>query len=190
MRLGKRQLGHIMKKTISDNYLSMQKDMHKNPNYGVASLSFGSLVAELISKSNARSVSDYGAGKKNLYVALQANGVSFDNYYPYDPAFPEYGPPRIADLVCCIDVLEHIEAEYLGHVLSDLAEITRNLGFFSVHMGPASKVLPDGRNAHLIQKPISWWIPIISEHFEIIQLQKHNLMGEGFWIVVTPKNAL
>lgn len=179
-----------MKETISEDYLSMQKDLHNNPNYGVASLLFGSLVAELISKSGAKSVSDYGAGKRNLYVALESTGTSIDNYYPYDPVFPEYGPPRVADLVCCIDVLEHIEAAFLDHVLLDLAGITRNLGFFSIHMGPAAKILPDGRNAHLIQKPISWWIPKLSEYFEIIQLQKHSLMGEGFWVVVTPRSDL
>jgi len=53
-------------------------------------------------------------------------------------------------------------------------------------MGPAVKFLQDGRNAHLIQKPTSWWLPKIAKHFEVIQLQVHQIMGKGFWIIVEP----
>jgi hypothetical protein len=81
-------------------------------------------------------------------------------------------------------VLEHIEEEYLDAVLLDLQEITRNLGFFSVHTGPAMKVLPDGRNAHLIQKPSSWWLPRMCERFEISHLQSGQ---GGFWMIAEPK---
>jgi hypothetical protein len=79
--------------------------------------------------------------------------------------FPQYGEPRPADIVCCIDVIEHIEMEYLDAVLLDLKEITREVGFFSVHTGPAVKSLPDGRNAHLIQQPSSWWFPNLCQAF-------------------------
>jgi hypothetical protein len=176
-----------MTKTISDQYLQMQIDLHKNPNYGVASLSFAPIVAALIQQVNIKSVSDYGAGKKNLLVGLQKNGISNLEYLPYDPAFPEYGTPKSAELVCCIDVLEHIEPELLENVLEELQSIVTKLGFFSIHMGPAQKVLSDGRNAHLIQKPCSWWLPILSKYFEVIQLQTHQMMGIGVWMVVSPK---
>ena len=109
-----------------------------------------------------------------------ALGEKTFKYYPYDPVFPEYGEPREADLVCCIDVLEHIEPQYLKNVLQDLSKITINLGFFTIHTGPANKLLSDGRNAHLIQKPLSWWIPKICDYFEIIQLQRTN---SGFWVL-------
>jgi hypothetical protein len=71
--------------------------------------------------------------------------------------------------------------------LLDLNEITENLGFFSVHMGPAAKILTDGRNAHLIQRPTSWWLPVLCEYFEILHLQWHNMMGKGFWVIVKKK---
>jgi hypothetical protein len=83
-------------------------------------------------------------------------------------------------------VLEHIEPDLVENVLAELASITPKFGFFSVHMGPAGKVLADGRNAHLIQKPTSWWLPKIVKHFEILQLQAHQIMGLGFWVVVKP----
>ena len=54
-------------------------------------------------------------------------------------------------------------------------------------MGPAAKILADGRNAHLIQKPSSWWLPKIVKYFEIHQLMNHNIMGNGIWMIVRPK---
>jgi len=178
-----------MTNTISENYLEIQKELHKNPNYGVASLSFAPIVAKLIKFKNIQSVSDYGAGKKNLYVGLRECGVSNIDYLPYDPAFPEYGEPQAAELVCCIDVLEHIEPELLENVLQELNRITTNLAFLSIHMGPAGKNLSDGRNAHLIQKPSSWWLPRLCQYFEIQQLQTHQMMGWGIWLIVKPKQS-
>lgn len=175
--------------TISDEYRKLQQDLHRNPNYGIASLAFAPLVANVIRQTNVRSISDYGAGKKNLLKGLAEAGITGMDYRPYDPAFPEYGEPRSADLVCCIDVLEHIEPELVGNVIEELASITTKLGFFSIHMGPAGKVLADGRNAHLIQKPSSWWLDRLIDHFEIVHLQRHQMMGVGIWLVVEPKQS-
>lgn len=176
-------------KTITEEYRRLQQQLHKNPNYGVASLTFAPLVANVIRETGAASVSDYGAGKKNLLKGLASAGIVVPAYHPYDPAFPEYGPPMPADLVCCIDVLEHIEPELVDNVIAELASITTRLGFFTIHMGPAGKVLADGRNAHLIQEPSSWWLEKLIRHFDILQLQTHQMMGVGFWVLVRPKVA-
>ena len=160
-------------KTITNEYLELQKQLHLNPNYGEASLSFAPIVAEIIKKVNIKSLSDYCAGKKNLLLGINNNGIKDIKYFPYDPAFPEYGGPVASQLVCCIDVLEHIEPELIDNVIQDLAGIVTNLGFFSIHMGPAKKILADGRNAHLIQNPSSWWLAKIVKHFEIVQLMSH-----------------
>ena len=167
---------------ISETYRQLQQALHENPNYGVASLGFAPLVQRLIAQFKVKSLSDYGAGKQNLRKALEAAGVAVD-YRPYDPAFPDYGEPVSADLVCCIDVLEHIEPEFLANVLDDLATITTHRGFYSIHTGPAIKQLADGRNAHLIQKPSSWWLPQLCERFEIDHLQG---TAGGFFVVVSP----
>jgi len=175
--------------TITDEYRKLQQELHKNPNYGVASLSFAPIVADLIRQTGAKSISDYGAGKKNLLKGLAQAGITGLDYFPYDPAFPEYGEPKQADLVCCIDVLEHIEPDLIDNVVRDLSRITSRLGFFSVHLGPAAKVLSDGRNAHLIQKPSSWWLRKLVDYFEVVHLQTHQMMGNGFWIVVKRKES-
>lgn len=170
--------------TISSDYLKLQQELHQNPDYGVASLSFAPIVADLIRQTNVQSVSDYGAGKKRLLEGLRKEGLTPSEYFPYDPVFPEYGSPKEADLVCCIDVLEHIEPGSLDAVLDELASITVGLGFFSIHMGPAGKVLSDGRNAHLIQQPSSWWLPKLCQHYDILHLASHEMMGKGIWVIV------
>lgn len=175
-----------MNQVISEEYRQQQQELHKNPNYGVASLKYAPVVADLIRMFNLRSVSDYGAGKQNLRKGLAEAGITDIKYRPYDPAFPEYGTPKPADLVCCIDVLEHIEPELLENVLKDLHGIVSKIGFFTVHTGPAIKVLPDGRNAHLIQQPSSWWLKRLTDYFEIRHLQTLP-SATGFWLVVEPK---
>ena len=172
--------------TISAEYLEQQKQLHQNPNYGVASLQYASLVIQVADQIGAKSISDYGAGKRNLQKKMNELGRSNFQYYPYDPAFPEYGDPEAADLVCCIDVLEHIEPLYLEAVLKDLERITSNIGLFTIHTGPAAKHLSDGRNAHLIQRPTSWWLPQLCKHFEIAELQGSP---GGFWIIVEPLSS-
>jgi hypothetical protein len=173
-----------MRNTISSDYLKQQQELHKNPNYGVASLGYAPVVKQVLEQTGSKSLSDYGAGKCNLRKGLHDLGKTDFEYFPYDPAFSEYGPPKPAQLVCCIDVLEHIEEDYLDAVFLDLKEITTKIGFFSVHTGPALKFLPDGRNAHIIQKPSSWWLPKMCQYFEIVHLQRAQ---GGFWVIVEPK---
>jgi len=169
--------------TISAEYLAQQQELHKNPNYGVASLQYAPIVADMVRQLGLKSIADYGAGKCNLRKKLHEMNCKAFDYHPYDPAFPEYGKPTQADLVCCIDVLEHIEPLYLDAVLKELEKITISYAIFTIHTGPAQKTLSDGRNAHLIQKPASWWLPKLCRHFEIRQLQE---TPGGFWLALTP----
>lgn len=100
---------------------------------------------------------------------------------------PEWAAqPAPAQFVACIDVLEHIEPELLENVLDDLQRVTANTGVFSVHTGPARKLLPDGRNAHLIQQPASWWLPKFMARFD---LEIFNRTQNGFWIVVRSRST-
>ena len=147
------------------------------------------IVAEIVKQTGSRSVSDYGAGKCNLLKGLREAGVTDIEYLPYDPVFPEYGEPRPADLVCCIDVLEHIEPELLDNVLDDLQRIVVKRAFVSVSTTAAMKVLPDGRNAHLIQQPRSWWLIKLAQRFEVEHLQT-LAQRTGFWAVLERRASL
>ena len=174
------------RQTISEDYRAEQQKLHGNKRYGVASLTYAPLVRKLLKIGNCRSLSDYGAGKCNLKVALGLSEGGPVAYQPYDPAFPDYGPPRPADLVTCIDVLEHIEPDLLDNVLDEIASITRRLAFVTVHTQPAKKMLSDGRNAHLIQEPPSWWIDRLSARFEILHLQA---VPKGFFVIAGAKGG-
>ena len=85
------------RQTITEEYRREQQELHKNPHYGVASLGFAGVVKRLIEETGARSICDYGAGKCNLKRKLDEIGMKGVEYFPYDPAFPEYGSPRPAD---------------------------------------------------------------------------------------------
>jgi hypothetical protein len=100
----------------------------------------------------------------------------------YDPAVPGWDEkPDSAQLVCSIDVLEHIEPELIDNVLDDLQGLVEFFGFFTIHTGPAKKVLSDGRNAHLIQEGPEYWLPKLLERFELQAFQK---TPNGFYVLV------
>ena len=172
-----------MPQTISDEYLRLQQELHRSADYGQAGAAYAAIVAKLVGLTKAKSISDFGAGKQGLKTALaERHGLAVE-YSAYDPAFPEYGEPRPADLVCCIDVLEHIEPDYLDTVLDQLAAITVRFGFFTVHTGPAIKQLSDGRNAHLIQEDEAWWLPRFEQRFRV---RETGPMPQGFYVLVSP----
>ena len=171
---------------ITSEYLLLQKKLHENPDYGSASLYYAPFVIEVANRICAQSITDYGAGKRRLLQKMHELGKSDFDYFAYDPVFPEYGKPKKADLVVCIDVLEHVEPSQLNLVMQDLARITTNIGFYTVHTAPAQKFLDDGRNAHLIQKPMSWWLKSLEKFFTIVHKDPSN---DGFWLIVKPKSS-
>jgi Methyltransferase domain len=156
---------------ISEQYRKEQEALHAKGNYGTASLQFGEVVSTLVNRLSALSVLDYGCGSmQNLRNVLRPDHeVSYEGY---DPAVEEFsGEPDPADLVCCIDVLEHIEPELLDNVLDHLQRLSPKWAFMTVHTGPARKTLSDGRNAHLIQQPPCWWLPKFFSRWDVRQFQ-------------------
>lgn len=127
-------------------------------------------------------VLDYGCGRnQSLTRTLKPNRKI--EYQGYDPGVPEMSEePKPSQLVVCIDVLEHIEPDCLDDVLDHLESLTEVCLFATVHTGPAGKVLPDGRNAHLIQRPSDWWLPKFTERFTLQGF--HRRSSTGFEVVL------
>jgi len=170
---------------ISEEYRVMQQKLHENPNYGVASVQYAPLVGQVIEMLGVSEILDYGAGKGRLGQTLPQHVKRPLKVRHYDPAVPQWSAPaEPCGFVACIDVLEHIEPHLLDNVLDDLRRVTIGAGVFTVHTGAAVKFLPDGRNAHLIQQPPSWWLPRFMERFELVTF---NRMQQGFWIGVEHK---
>jgi hypothetical protein len=171
---------------ISDDYRRMQQQLHQNPDYGTASVHYAPLVADVLNAVGADELLDYGAGKGRLGATLKQHIPRPLVIHHYDPAVPEWSaPPKPCKFVACIDVLEHIEPDLIDNVLDDLARVTIGVGVFTVQTGQAVKVLPDGRNAHLIQKPPAWWLPKIIDRFELITYNR--LPPVDFWVAVEAK---
>ena len=168
---------------ISDDYRAQQVELHKNPDYGTTSEAYAPIISKLCQTYSVDTLLDYGCGKQMLAKHLKVPHPV--RLQMYDPAIEEYSdPPEPCDMVCCIDVLEHIEPTLLDNVLDDLKRVTQRIGVFTVCCEEAKKFLSDGRNAHLIVQPAEWWLPRIMERFELHMFQKRP---DGFMVLVTNK---
>jgi len=170
----------------SAEYCDLNRKLHtQNLAYGVGGGRHAATVLKLadslIKETKFVSVLDYGCGKGYLGKALPFPIAE------YDPAIPgKEESPRPADLVCCFDVLEHIEPECLDVVLDDLRRCVQRIGYFIIHTGPSTKQLADGRNSHLIQKGADWWRERLTAFFTIKNggiIEKLPLLH----VVVAPK---
>lgn len=151
---------------ISENYKEQMKELHKSGKFGIKGHVYVKDVMHLAVQVDAKSILDYGCGsgtlKKNMTLPVRE----------YDPAIPgKDSPPLPADLVVCTDVLEHVEPECLEGVLNHLRCLTNKLCYAVIHLTPAMKVLPDGRNAHLILEDVPWWSMRLSKHFKVLLAQ-------------------
>ena len=170
---------------ITPGYVKTQADAHEDKNYGVASRIYAPLVSKLCDKLNVTDILDYGAGKCRLFANLQVGHAM--KLQAYDPAIPSLAArPLPSQLVCCLDVLEHIEPDCLDEVLDDLQALTLEFGFFSIATTPAVRTLSDGRNAHLIIEDAGWWLPKIIARFELQSFQK---IQHGFIVTVTRRHG-
>jgi hypothetical protein len=170
---------------ISAEYAQLNAQLHRdNLAYGVGGGRHARAVLKLVDvlqkdTKGQVSVLDYGCGKGYLGKELPFP------IYEYDPAVPEKAEtPRPADIVACTDVLEHIEPEHLWAVLDDLRRVTKRFGYFVIHTGPSTKLLADGRNAHLIQHDRIWWKKKLKKFFSIAQIWDQSPL---LHVLVIPK---
>ena len=162
---------------ISPSYKKLNESLHSQGAYGVSGHRWAPHVKQICEHMGTWDVLDYGCGQRLLEKEL---GRPIRNYDPCIAGLD--APPQPAQIVACTDVLEHIEPEFLDAVLDDLKRVVARIGVFVIATGPANKVLPDGRNAHLIQQGPRWWLPKLCERFEIMQL---NMFQEDFLVVVS-----
>jgi len=146
----------------------MNKTMHSAPRgFGASGFRWIEQVADIMCEYTISTVLDYGCGRGTLVQGLkQIAWASPVTFYEYDPCVVGKDiEPQPAELVTCTDVLEHIELKYLDEVLLHLEQLTKRVIFFNIAMHRANKILPDGRNAHLIQRPRTWWMQRMSQYF-------------------------
>lgn len=177
---------------ISDAYREQQEALHATNTYGTAGVHYGPLVAQIIEKLEITHLLDYGCGSKmSLLKSLQPLLKGKLTYQGYDPGagIEELASAPIpAQMVCCIDVLEHIEPEYLDNVLDHIASLTEVVTLLTIHTGPALKTLTDGRNAHLTQQEMDWWLPKLWSRWDLQTVQRTH--EHGFHVIAYAKPRL
>jgi methyltransferase family protein len=161
---------------ISPEYIAQNRLLHEQGTFGMSGGRWAQPVLALCEQLKTRDILDYGCGQRTLERFL---GFAIRNYDPCIPGLD--APPEPADIVVCTDVLEHVEPDCLDEVLDDLRRVTRDAGLFLIATRPAERVLADGRNAHLIQQPKSWWLPQLEQRFRVTQVR--DLPGE-FAVIV------
>ena len=143
----------------SDSYRKQLVDLHltSRKGFGGKVKKLGKL-SELLDKQKPKTFLDYGCGKGAMLKSI-ATAYPKMKCTGYDPGWDTYKrmPVGKFDVVMCIDVLEHVEPDYIDNVLKHINTLASKYIWICVDTIPAKKVLSDGRNAHLIVKHNWWW---------------------------------
>ena len=128
-------------------------------------------IKALISRTQARTILDYGCGKGSQYwpTPITQQGVvrwnSIQEYWGvesihcYDPAYEPFStlPDASVDGVICTDVLEHCPEADLEWIVEALFTLGRKFVFANIACFPAEKSLPNGENAHCTIRLPEFW---------------------------------
>ena len=131
-------------------------------------------VKQMIERTGAKSLLDYGAGKGQSYKAkdIQIGSVvaptiqqywGLDEIRCYDPGYEPFSqlPSEQFDGVISTDVLEHITESDLPWILDELFSYANSFVFANIACYPAKKSLPNGQNAHCTVREPEWWMGMI-----------------------------
>ena len=170
-----------MPATITADYIKEQLKLHEDPLYGAGSHRYVHLLNSIIKSEQCNSVLDYGAGKGTLAAEFKKLGVVVSEYDPCICGKDQR--PEPADLVTCIDVMEHIEPACLDAVMKDLVYLSRKRLFVDVATKfDKHRWLSDGRNSHQIVNGDAWWMELFAKYgFSVL---KSWQTGMKAWIAL------
>lgn len=161
---------------LSPEYREVLVETHmKNPEWGASAFRFIDTITMLIKENGYTSVLDYGCGKGVLKKELdkRIKGLVIQEYDP--GILPKSNTPQPAQLVACVDVMEHIEEEYVPSVVEHLRELTQAMCYMVIHTGRCGTTLADGRSAHITQRPMEWWQEVLAHDTMVWEYSKLNL---------------
>lgn len=151
------------------------------PNWGSTAHTKADYLDTLIEGPEV-SILDFGSGTGSLSQALPIHDIT-----EYDPVGENSElPVGSFDFVVSIDVMEHIEPEYLDQVCL-YQETVANKGIIHyINTRPAVKKLADGSNAHLIQEPVEWWTDYLDNAYSPeFEREMTDVVGGSFWVMYT-----
>lgn len=159
---------------ISEGY----REQLKQVEWGGGGHKWASKIQKRITLFPSPTVLDYGCGSGSLRKQLRDCLVR-----EYDPAVSgKDQDPEPADIVVCVDVLEHIEPDKLQRVLQHLYNLTIKMALFVIATRPAEKRLPDDRNAHLIIDNAAWWHRQLKQFPWVIEMMTSDKDEFYVWV--------
>ena len=149
---------------ISENYKAQLAWMHDRKMFAGRLNEYDDAFS-IVTKHQPSSILDYGCAHGNLVNKLKEDfpDILVDGY---DPAVEKYHqhPSHSYDLIFCLDVMEHLELEYLDQIIEGIDKLTNQYCYMVIACYPAVKKLPDGRNTHIIIENPDWWINKLNKH--------------------------
>lgn len=142
---------------ISKEYKKILSSIHENTSFGKRS-KIPPYLDNFIKEVSPSSILDFGCGKGRLVERLKEEypNIEIIGYDPCNEKFDKSIDNLHVDLLISTDVLEHIEPVFLDETLQFLSSKSKYI-YHLISCAPAKLVLPDGRNAHLIQESKEWW---------------------------------
>ena len=155
---------------ITERYRELNRQLHKAPRgFGASGHRWAYEIHLIVATFGVKTWLDYGSGQDTLVRTFKKKYPKMFKkikYKNYDPCI--FGKELCSggkfDLVTCTDVLEHIEPGCLDDVIRHIYSIAKKAIFFNINIKEANKVLPDGRNAHLIIQGPEWWLERLGRH--------------------------
>jgi 2-polyprenyl-3-methyl-5-hydroxy-6-metoxy-1,4-benzoquinol methylase len=175
---------------FSEQYKQELEHQHKTSEWGIVGQYLIPDMKEIARQHNYKHILDYGSGSGNTARNLRTSGFVVHEYEPGVEG--KSAKPDPCEFVICTDVLEHIEPDYIDNVLKHISTVTLGHAYFSVCHRTASRLLTDGRNAHLIVEKYSWWENKISQYFNIEMssinwtlFDKQNHEDNSYWLLTS-----
>lgn len=132
-------------------------------------------IRDMIQRTGAASILDYGSGKGMGYQKRDIrfkNGDSapsirdywgVDDVRCYDPGYEPFSelPEHPYDGVISTDVLEHITAPDVPWIIDEMFSLATRFVYANVACFPAVKFLPNGQNVHCTVRSPDWWAGVV-----------------------------
>lgn len=130
---------------------------------------------------------DVGAGRGELGAVATKLGFSYVGLEPVPYLATEDIVTGIAteipfsdslfDVVCCLDVLEHLVEEDIVPALQEMDRVSRGVLFLTASEQPSLYGSPDGRDLHISKRPLAEWERMFEEEFPFYRIERLGMVG-------------
>ncbi len=171
---------------FSKDYKKQLQLFHKeNPRWGNGPKKRELDIFEFINQNKIKVLLDYGCGKGLIIrKRIMKHCYSITKVINYDPGIPEWeSDPPTVDYLMCMDVLEHIEPDYLLNVLDHLVSKFNKKALLFISTKKSTEILPDGKNSHLTIMPSDDWIDLLKTKV-FVEAVKFNKNKTGITVII------